>query len=344
MFAMKINDLEITQTKLDVNYKLYLFLKELNGGNGLTEAMLSFFLELISSFKDADYENARRLFIDKINNWPKLSDSKKENILSLFYEIDEENDFVLLKFALKILAVKPLLLEEAKLAQTSKLVNTDGLHLLSLEFDRISKSKPYYTRVNGALVSLVFFEKIESGKDGFLLGVNADFTKSLIEEAKTICSMGVEPNQIFMIMFMECINQSIVSDAGGSYEDRIEDVLVSMGIPRESIKKIHDKDDNATEFDFFFELNGKTIGIGAKRTLRERYKQFIKTAQMSQIDIMIEVTLGLDLTQNKVEAIANHGVYLFVADEIYNSLEYLHKFDKVYPVSKFTMDVFKSLK
>jgi hypothetical protein len=46
------------------------------------------------------------------------------------------------------------------------------------------------------------------------------------------------------------------------------------------------------EFELFFELDGRTYGIGAKRTLRERYKQFIKTSHTSKIDVMIEITLG----------------------------------------------------
>ena len=99
--------------------------------------------------------------------------------------------------------------------------------------------------------------------------------------------MGVEPNQIFMLMFSESINQSIISDSGSNYEDRIMSVLTSIGIDESKIKKTHDKDDSSTEFDFFFELKNKTYGIGAKRTLRERYKQFIKTTQMTKIDVMM---------------------------------------------------------
>jgi hypothetical protein len=85
-------------------------------------------------------------------------------------------------------------------------------------------------------------------------------------------------------MFSESINQSIISDSGSNYEDRILTVLTSIGINENDISKTHDKNDSSTEFDFFFELQNKTYGIGAKRTLRERYKQFIKTAQMSNID------------------------------------------------------------
>jgi hypothetical protein len=145
-------------------------------------------------------------------------------------------------------------------------------------------------------------------------------------------------------MFNESINQSIISDSGSNYEDRILNVLVSIGIDKEKIKKVHDKNDSSTEFDFFFELDNKTYGIGAKRTLRERYKQFIKTAQMTDIDVMIEITLGIDLTKEKVEAIRKHNVYLFVADEIYQNYNYLQKIDGVYSSKELTLQTLKNIK
>jgi hypothetical protein len=144
-------------------------------------------------------------------------------------------------------------------------------------------------------------------------------------------------------MFSESINQSIISDSGSNYEDRILSVLTSIGLDENKIEKTHDKDDSSTEFDFFFELNNQTYGIGAKRTLRERYKQFIKTAQMTQIDVMIEITLGIDLTEEKVKAIRKHNVYLFVADEIYNSYQYLQDIDGIYSSQDLTIEVLENL-
>ena len=154
---------------------------------------------------------------------------------------------------------------------------------------------------------------------------------------------GVEPNQIFMLMFSESVNQSIISDSGYNYEERIAAVLESIGIDKNSISKTHDKNDSSTEFDFFFELNNKTYGIGAKRTLRERYKQFIKTAQMTKIDVMIQVTLGIDLTEEKVKAIRNHQVFLFVAEEVYNNYEYLQKIVGVYSTKDLNISTLETL-
>lgn len=170
-----------------------------------------------------------------------------------------------------------------------------------------------------------------------------DFLRELSKEAIHLKKYGIEPNQIFMLMFSESINQSITSDSGSNYEDRILSVLKSIGIDENKISKTHDKSDSSTEFDFFFELNNRSYGIGAKRTLRERYKQFIKTAQMTKIDVMIEITLGIDLTEEKVKAIRNHNVYLFVANEVYNSFEYLQKTEGVYSARDLKIEVLKKL-
>ena len=98
-----------------------------------------------------------------------------------------------------------------------------------------------------------------------------------------------------------------------------------------------------TKEPFFFKIKNKVYGIGAKRTLRERYKQFIKTVQMSKIDVMIQITLGLDLTEEKVKSIANYGVITFVSDEIYNSKEYMQKISTIYPASLLTLGTLKKL-
>ena len=240
--------------------------------------------------------------------------------------------------------IKDLLLKEAKLKDLLDVSKLENLDPLSLEYDTITLYSPYATRVNGALLSLIFFNKIEKSETNFISQDAYDYIKSLSKTAIELKYKGVEANQIFMLMFSESINQSIISDSGSNYEDRIFSVLTSIGIEEHKIEKTHDKDDSSTEFDFFFELSGKTYGIGAKRTLRERYKQFIKTAQMSQIDVMIEITLGIDLTKEKVQSIRNHDVFLFVADEVYITQKYLQEIDGVYSSKDLTVSVLESLK
>ena len=259
------------------------------------------------------------------------------------FQVENDIDFNTLVFALKLIQIKPLLLAEAKLGEVAEMSSLEKINQLSIQYDTFSKSKPYYTRVNGALLSLLFFSKLEEKDTSLISQSTEEYVNALFKEYEYLKSKGLEGNQMFMLMFLESINQSIISDAGSSYEDRIYNILTGLGISAEDIKKTHDKADSSTEFDFFFELNKKTYGIGAKRTLRERYKQFIKTIQMTKIDVMIQITLGLDLTEEKAKTIAKHGVITFVSDEIYSSRKYLQDIKEVYPASDLTLLVLKKL-
>ena len=145
-----------------------------------------------------------------------------------------------------------------------------------------------------------------------------------------------------MLMFNESINQSILSNSGSDYESRIYSILSKNGI--KNITKEHDKNDKSTEYDFFFEIEGRTYGIGAKRTLRERYKQFIKTSHTSTIDVSIEITTGVDLTIEKAETIVKHNTYIFVSDEIYLAREFLQNMDMIYSTKHLDFATLKNLK
>lgn len=63
---------------------------------------------------------------------------------------------------------------------------------------------------------------------------------------------------------------------------------------------------------------------------------------MTKIDVMIEITLGIDLTEEKVKAIRNHNVFLFVADEVYVTNEYLQNIRGVYSSKDLTIEVLES--
>lgn len=58
---------------------------------------------------------------------------------------------------------------------------------------------------------------------------------------------------------------------------------------------------------------------------------------------MIEITLGLDLTEEKAKTIRQHNVYLIVADEIHSSRKYLQEIEGIYPASQFCLEVLESL-
>ncbi len=337
---MKINKIKIKKSKLDANFKLYFFLKELNGAIKLSDNEINMFLEVYFANKKLSSQKIKSIILNLVEQ---LSDKKKEGMMALLYQIKNDTDFHTFIFSLKLIQIKPLLLAEAKLGDVVAMSSLEKVNQLSIEYDTRSKGKPYFTRVNGALLSLLFFSRLEQKDTSFISQSTEEYILALFKEYAYLKARGLEPNQMFMLMFSESINQSILSDAGASYEDRIYNILIGLGIPDKNIKKTHDKADSSTEFDFFFELNKKSYGIGAKRTLRERYKQFIKTSQMSKLDVMIQITLGLDLTEEKAKSIAKHDVITFVSDEIYNSREYLQKMKEVHPASALSLSLLKKL-
>lgn len=339
---MQINKLNIDESKFDINLKFYFFLKYLVKIS-LSDNQASAILKLCTLHKENNYYSILSKTIEYATHKIKAHSKKQKLMLEILNEINSDIELKLFIFSLKLYLIKDLLLQEAKLKDLLDISQLEKLDPLSLRYDKITIYSPYSTRVNGALLSLLFFDKLENKKTNFISKDAEYLLQNLSTLAIDLKHQGVEPNQIFMLMFSESINQSIISDSGSNYEDRILAVLTSIGIDETKIKKIHDKDDSSTEFDFFFELNNKTYGIGAKRTLRERYKQFIKTAQMTKIDVMIEITLGIDLTEEKVKSIRKHDVYLFVADEIYNSYQYLQDTDGIYSSKDLTLERLESL-
>jgi hypothetical protein len=333
---MKIQKLQLSKNKIDINLQFYFFLKHTVKLKP-TDKQSNLVIENIQLFKnDSDVllENLEKIFVK--------SKPKTEQIREIWLRILSSHDIELFDFALRLYQIKDLLLQEAKISEILDVNNLSKLDPLSLEYDKISVLKPYKTRVSGALLSLLFFEKLDNGEVNFMSQDSCDFILDLSKKGKNLKLKGLESNQVFMLMFSESINQSIISDSGSNYENRILSVLNKAGI--ENITKEHDKNDKSTEFDHFFDIEGKTYGIGAKRTLRERYKQFIKTALTSEIDVMITITLGVDLNEEKAKTIIKHGVYIFVSDEIYQTREFLQKIDKVYSVKNLNLETLKKLK
>ncbi len=339
---MKIEKLDINKEKFDINLKFYFFLKYLVKAK-MTNKQVMNILEMLFLYQRIDFKIILLEELEAILGKSKQGIQKQNFITSILEIIENKEDIELFMFSLNLYMIKDLLLEEAKtknFLDNSKLKN---LAPLSLEYDKVTLFRPYSTRVSGALLSLIFFDRLENSETNFVSKDAEEWVKNLSLDAIKLKNKGLEPNQIFMLMFNESINQSIISDSGSNYEDRILSVLLEIGIDKNNIKKMHDKDDASTEFDFFFELEGKKYGIGAKRTLRERYKQFIKTAQMTRIDVMIEITLGLDLTEEKAKSIRHHGVYLFVSDEVYTMNKYLQKLEGVFSTQSLTIKTLSAL-
>jgi hypothetical protein len=330
---MKIEKLHLSKEKTDINLKFYFFLKHINKLSP-TNRQLSSVIENINLLS-SDIGS----LLEKLESIFTKSQSKLEHIKEIVLRLTNSEDLDLFDFSLRLYQIKDLLLAEAKIFEAIDLNNLSSLDPLSLEYDKISVLKPYKTRVSGALLSLLFFEKLDKNEFNFMSNDSLEFISDLSKKASNLKKNGLESNQIFMLMFSESINQSIISDSGTNYEDRIRSVLNKIGI--KNISKTHDKNDKSTEYDFFFDIDGKTYGIGAKRTLRERYKQFIKTALTSKIDVSIEITIGLDLNKEKAKTIVSHGSYIFVSDEVYQTRDFLREMDRVYSVKDLNLKTLK---
>lgn len=306
---MKITKLKIEEKKLNINLKFYFFLKYLIKAK-LSNTQIEEFLKL-TIFENNKNELVKDFF-SKIK-----SIEKKQLIENILDRVEDNQDFYLLEFAIRLYVVKDLLLSEAKICDILNFDKLQKLDPLSLEYDKLSVLKPYFVRVNSALLALLFFENIENKNLNFMTENSFEFLQNLSNRFRNLKDNGLESNQIFMLMFSESINQSIISDSKSNYENRIEIVLSRIGIDFK--KRVHDKFDQSTEYDFFFKIDKISYGIGAKRTLRERYKQFIKTSKKSDVDVMIQITIGLDLTEEKSKIITENGIFIFVAEEIYQS-------------------------
>ena len=334
------NKLQIKEEDFDINLVFYNFLKKITQAK-FTNTHMKKILDICSSNKNIDSVALKEKLYSYVDN-----SIKRKNLSLINAVIDGIKDEAIdvFVFALQLFLIKGFLLKESKAIQTTKEKELEELDPLSLAYDDISSQSAYITRVSGALYSLLFFEKIEIGDVSFIPDDKKEYLEDFSKEYKSFLSKGLEPNQIFMILFSEAVNQSIVSDAGASYEKRIKNMLIFIGVPDGNIKKMHDENDASTEFDFFFEHKKRTYGVGAKRTLRERYKQFIKTSHMSNLDVMIQITLGTDLRENIAKAIRKHGVYLFIANEVYDNNRILRDIEGVYPARKLTLNFLEGLK
>ncbi|NIZ41575.1 hypothetical protein PVA45_08640 (plasmid) [Entomospira entomophila] len=338
---------KLTEEKLKINLQFYYYLKQLVKIK-LNDKQLLAILEIaglpvINNNTLQDSLKSMHALIEKLFSKSKKKESQYGMLYDLLLTIDNTGYYNLFLFSLKLYSIKNWLLEKAKIHGRFDITKLNKMDTLSLTYDKHTLFTPYMTRVSGALLALFFFEDLHS-ENNWINQSESDLLHYLQELAYTIKNLGVEANQIFMLLLNESINQSIKSSSGSNYEDRLYRKLLEIGLPANSIEKKHDEADSSTEFDFFFYYKNRSYGISAKRTLRERYKQFLKTNQMSNLDVMIEVTLGSDLSKEKALTIRNYGVYLFIADEIYQENTILQNINGVYSTKDLTCELLETLK
>ncbi len=233
---MTNNKIQIPEAKFDINLKFYFFLKYLLKAKP-TDSQICKILSVYSINILNDFIDIKAEISQYIVKEIKDKSSKQQHLFELMDEVNNNLELTLFIFSIKLYAIKDLLLEEAKINNLLDITRLERLDPLSLAYDKITTFNPYSTRVSGALLSLIFFEKLENHETNFISKKSELFIKNLSDFAIELKNQGVESNQIFMLMFSESINQSIISDSGSNYEDRIFMVLSSIGLNKNEIKK-----------------------------------------------------------------------------------------------------------
>lgn len=238
-------------------------------------------------------------------------------------------DFI--NVACELFLTKDLILQEAKqyaLREYKKRINkiTD---YLSIEYDMSRLYLPYGQRIISALLAYVL---TDSNRDyEFFLSNSTSSVKTfknIFDSA--IKKYSININNIFQIIMDESMIQSIKSDAGQSYESRVYNTL--LPIVGDLKGRSHDKNIHSVEYDNTFTYNNKRCGVSAKRTLRERYKQNFEDVSLLEVDYMFVITLGIDLTEDKLNNILQKDKhFVIVSKEQYLSKSFLKSNARVIP-------------
>ena len=329
--------MDITKREYDNNLLFYTILKNLIKCH-LSENKMLLLEQLIKENEELSYTK----LIDFLSKNVVNEDVKAyEDYTTLLNLCNEENTDMwkdLICLSIELLLSKNLILEEAK--SYAKLQYNDGLAMhkdkLSFGYDMVNLEYPYGQRVISAL--LVYALTNIDRKTEFILETSGKSIKQLNNMIKDITTKyDINANNIFMIIMDESINQSIISTAGSSYESRVNSVLLNIS---DNVRThAHDKFINSVEYDYTFEMDGKTYGVSAKRTLRERYKQNFEDVNQLSVDAMFLVTLGIDLNEEKLNNIMQrHGYYVVVAQEVYESKQYFRKNGRVISSKNFNKE------
>ena len=247
-----------------------------------------------------------------------------------FSENKISNFDLLFKFSVSLIRVKNYLWNEIKFLTdnkfTKKIINIKDK--LSLEYDFLSLNYPYGFRV---IFSLIIENLLSKNKEiNFLNNIHENKTIKEVKNQliKIQKNSLLESSTIFNLIINESVNQSIKSSAGMSYEERVKTTLLIVNNNDNSLSNItthqHDDKINSVEYDILFNYSKFKIGVSIKRTLRERYKQNFENINDLCIDKMMLITLGIDLTKNKVNNILEKKDYfIIVSKELYYQKDYL---------------------
>ena len=334
----------ITEEKYENNLLFYTILKNLLQCKAKEEKLI-----LFQSFINENKEN----YINKANDLKAhlllsnyVPNSSKEVFGLLLQTLNNSNFDMwidLVDCAIELMIFKNLILEEtnAYISLKSQTIEKNIKDKLSLKYDISKLELPYGKRV---ISSLLTFVLTDTERDrNFVLQTSNKIAKSIYTKINNVsANYHINCNNMMMLIVSESVNQSIKSEAGSSYEDRILSILA--GRVNNLEKHVHDKNIPAVEYDYKFDYEGYTFGISAKRTLRERYKQNHEDTTLLEVDYVIAITLGVDLNEDKMNNILQKkGNYIVVAEEIYDENPYLISNNKVYSSKMDIHSIFKDI-
>lgn len=261
---------------------------------------------------------------------------------SFYINLCEEDNYSkwcsLNEAAIELMLMKDLILAESRVYALNKYreLTNDITDQLSFDYDISSLSIPYGQRVMSSL--LVFALTTLEREDTLMLNSSSKSINNISEIIEKIkVNYDINSNCMFQLVVGESVNQSIKSTAGSSYEARVSFTLQT--IVDVLYNHSHDANISSVEYDNTFEIDGIKFGVSAKRTLRERYKQNFEDTDLLEVDYMFLITLGIDLTRDKVNNILQKkGIFIIVASEIYESKDYLRNNPKIISSEELTRE------
>ena len=322
---------KIEKETYDNNLLFYTILKTLVQCK-LTEQKMISFQSLIYKTNQTLNSNAVKLKASLLSSEQVIkidgtTRSSYDNLINLL-DVDKAQMWLdMVDISIELLLFKGLILQESKAYTIARQqeVEKEIIDHLSIEYDASNLCLPYGQRVLSSL--LVFALTDASRKSEFLLESSNQRVKQIYSKINNLSdNYSINCNNMLILIVDESINQSIKSTAGASYEDRVEYMVKPLPSVSDWEGHSHDENIKAMEYDFTFILNSKKVGISAKRTLRERYKQNHEDVENLNVDYIFVFTLGTDLNEDKLNSLLQKsGTYVVVSKEIYDSKEYLRK-------------------
>jgi len=340
---------DLNEETLELNTSFYTYMKRVYGAeysldDGVILTLAGSIKSLIDSEKELD--NIRESFLGILERRikGKKKDSKiqeYERLAAYWSDYTDVNTFVL---AMYMVYIKNLTAPFLK--KRIEEIKPQG-HPLSINYDNVSVTSVYRKR---ALYMKTYSDicdylagKIETIPLA-ILQIPEHHLKIIKLLAQELSTKGLDIKGMLFIIINESVNQSIVSNAGGGYEDRIHQMLLEIGIDEKDIKRLRHEETGSIEHDFIFTLDRRRYGISAKRTLRERYKQYVNLVDNNEADVLTTITFGTDLTPAKARTIRGFGVYIFISPEIHARDAELRAVDGVFSIESFDKETLRSLK